>query len=60
MDEIKALLTGIYKKLAEIDDKMHKVNSNVMEVTMGLSVMQKNISNIQYDLSELTDKGSEE
>ena len=40
MDEIKALLTGSYKKLTEMDDKLHKVNSNVMEVTMGLSVSQ--------------------
>lgn len=59
MEEIKAILKGIYKKLNEIDEKLHKINSNEMEIVMGLSVMQKDISNIQYDFSNLAEKMGE-
>ncbi len=57
MEEIKAILTAIYKKLKAIDDKLQNIYSNDIEIAMGMSIMQKDISNIQYDISNLVEKG---
>ena len=57
MEEIKAILSAIYKKLTAIDDKLQNMYSNDIEITMGMSIIQKDISNIQYDVSNLAEKG---
>ncbi len=57
MEEIKAILTAIYKKLNAIDDKLQNMYSNDIEIAMGMSIMQKDISNIQYDISNLAEQG---
>ena len=57
MEEIKAILSAIYKKLTAIDDKLQNMYSNDIEIAMGMSIIQKDISNIQYDVSNLAEKG---
>ena len=56
MEEIKIILKNIYKKLCSIDEKLQNINTDVSDSLMILSLMQKDISSIQYDFSEIVER----
>ncbi len=57
MEEIKTVLMAIYKKLCEMDAKLKEIEEEGLEMQMELMTIRKDVTNIQYDFSILTDKG---
>ena len=55
MEEIKIILKAIYKKLCSIEEKAQNATTDISDISMILSLMQKDIASIQYDFSEISE-----